>query len=120
MGGSKRTEPDGGGAAKRASGPGLRRIGFVGFKDALALDIVGPMEVFSLASAIEPGRTPRYRCVLIGLHQRPFPTESGLGIRPDLALADPPALDPLVNAAGAGVRDRATTAPAVDWWRGTA
>src|SRR5207302_9819896 len=76
MGGRKRTEPDGGGAAKRASGPGLRRIGFVGFKDALALDIVGPMEVFSLASAIEPGRTPRYRCVLIGLNRRPFVAES--------------------------------------------
>ncbi len=103
MGGRKRTEPDGGGAAKRASGPGLRRIGFVGFKDALALDIVGPMEVFSLASAIEPGRTPRYRCVLIGLNRRPFVTESGLVIRPDFALADSPALDTLVIPGGARV-----------------
>jgi transcriptional regulator GlxA family with amidase domain len=120
MGGRKRTEPDGGGAAKRASGPGLRRIGFVGFKDALALDIVGPMEVFSLASAIEPGRTPRYRCVLIGLNRRPFVTESGLVIRPDFALADSPALDTLVIPGGAGLRDRATSARIVDWLRASA
>src|SRR5258708_8902432 len=120
MGGSKRTDPDGRGAAKRASGASLRRIGFLGFRDALALDIVGPMEVFSLASAIEPGRTPRYRCVLTGLNRRPFVTESGLVIRPAFALADSPALDTLVVPGGAGLRDRATSARIVDWLRASA
>ncbi|HEX4585459.1 MAG TPA: GlxA family transcriptional regulator [Burkholderiaceae bacterium] len=120
MDGSRRSDPDGSTAPRRASGAAARRIGFVGFKGAVALDIVGPMEVFSLAAQIEPGRTPRYRCLLLGLNRRPFVTESGLQIRPDLALADAPALDTLVIAGGEGVRDPKTNARIAAWIRASA
>ena len=93
MAGSKRTDSDRDAPTKRASTPGVRRIGFVGFKDAVALDIVGPMEVFSLASEIEAGH-PCYRCLLLGLNRRAFVTESGLVIRPHFALADAPPRPP--------------------------
>jgi transcriptional regulator GlxA family with amidase domain len=113
MGGRKRND------SSRA-GPEVRRIGFVGFKGALALDIVGPMEAFSLASAMLPGREPRYRCLLLGLNRRPFVTESGLILRPELALADAPALDTLVIPGGAGLRDPKINASIVDWLRASA
>ena len=120
MAGSKRTDSDRGPATKHATAPGIRRIGFVGFKDAVALDIVGPMEVFSLASEIEAGRGPRYRCLLLGLNRRPFVTESGLVMRPHLALAGAPPLDTLVIPGGSGLRDPGTNERIVTWLRRSA
>jgi transcriptional regulator GlxA family with amidase domain len=114
MAGRKGSEPG------RAGGAGTRRIGFVGFRAALALDIVGPMEAFSLASEIESARVPRYRCLLLGLSRRPFATESGLVLRPDCALADAPPLDTLVIPGGAGLREAAIHAPLVRWLRACA
>jgi transcriptional regulator GlxA family with amidase domain len=107
-------------AAGSKAGERVKRIGFVGFKGALALDIVGPMEVFSLASATGPGRAPRYRCLLLGLNRRPFVTESGLIVRPDFALHDAPALDTLLIPGGAGLRDPRINATLVDWLRASA
>jgi transcriptional regulator GlxA family with amidase domain len=120
MGGSKRTDSGRNGSTKGAAGAGPRRIGFVGFKDAVALDIVGPMEVFSLASAIEAGRVPRYHCLLLGPTRRPFVTESGLVMQPHIALADAPPLDTLVISGGSGLRDRKTNAGIVAWLRRSA
>jgi transcriptional regulator GlxA family with amidase domain len=120
MGGSKRTDPGEDSPTRRAPAARVRRIGFFGFKDAVALDIVGPMEVFSLASGIEPGRTPRYRCLLLGFSRRPFVTDSGLVLRPDFALADTPPLDTLVISGGGGLRDRTTNARVVAWLRRSA
>jgi transcriptional regulator GlxA family with amidase domain len=120
MAGSRRTDPNRDAPSKGAPRAGLRRIGFVGFKDAVALDIVGPMEVFSLASEIEPGREPRYRCLVLAPGRQPFVTESGLVIRPHFALADAPPLDTLVVCGGEGLRDPGTNARIVAWLRRTA
>jgi transcriptional regulator GlxA family with amidase domain len=120
MAGSKPIDFDRDAPAKRAPTPGVRRIGFVGFKDAVALDIVGPMEVFSLASEIDAGRVPRYRCLVLGLNRRPFVTESGLVMRPHFALTDAPPLDTLVISGGAGLRDPGTNARIVAWLRRSA
>jgi transcriptional regulator GlxA family with amidase domain len=115
MAGSSRNEAAGGGA--RASAAAVRRIGFIGFRNALALDIVGPMEAFSLAAEIEPARSPRYRVLVLGLNRRPFATESGLVLRPDCTLADAPALDTLVIPGGAGLRDASVNARLGAWLR---
>ena len=117
MAGSSRSDPAAGGRAPAAA---TRRIGFVGFRNALALDIVGPMEAFSLACEIEPARRPRYRCLLLGLNRRPFATESGLVLRPDFSLADAPALDTVVIPGGAGLRDPAVNAHIAGWLRACA
>src|SRR4029077_18568835 len=100
MAGRKRTDRDGVQPGARSPRSRVRRIGFVGFRHALALDIVGPMEAFSLAAETGPGRAPRYRCLLLGLNRRPFVTESGLVIRPDCTLSEAPALDTLVIPGG--------------------
>ena len=112
MAGSSRNDPAPGGRVPPAA---TRRIGFVGFRNALALDIVGPMEAFSLACEIEPARRPRYRCLLLGLNRRPFATESGLVLRPDFALTEAPALDTVVIPGGAGLRDPAVNAHVCGW-----
>jgi transcriptional regulator GlxA family with amidase domain len=52
---------------------------------------------------------------LLGLNRRAFATESGLVMRPDFALADAPALDTVVIAGGAGLRDPRTNARIVAW-----
>jgi transcriptional regulator GlxA family with amidase domain len=120
MVGRKRTESNGVDPTRRASSANIRRIGFVGFRHALALDIVGPMEVFSLAAGAEPGSSPRYRCLLLGLNRQPFATESGLVMRPDCSLADAPTLDTLVIPGGVGLRDPKTNARIVEWLRASA
>ena len=115
MVGNRGSDPDQDAPTRRTSTSRVRRIGFVGFKDAVALDIVGPMEVFSLASEIEGARVPRYRCLLLGLNRRPFVTDSGLVIRPEVTLADAPPLDTLVIPGGSGVRNRGTNDRIVAW-----
>jgi transcriptional regulator GlxA family with amidase domain len=120
MGGNRRTDANGLDLARRGSGAKARRIGFVGFRDAVALDIVGPMDAFSLASEMESAQGPRYRCLVLGLSRRPFVTGSGLVIRPDCALADAPALDTLVIPGGAGLRDPRMNAALVSWVRASA
>jgi transcriptional regulator GlxA family with amidase domain len=120
MAGSKRTESDAVARTNSGSSARVRKIGFVGFRNALALDIVGPMEAFSLAAEIELGRVPVYRCLVLGLNRQPFVTESGLVIRPDYGLDDAPSLDTLVIPGGAGLRDPKTNARLVAWLRASA
>ncbi|HEX4596470.1 MAG TPA: GlxA family transcriptional regulator [Burkholderiaceae bacterium] len=120
MAGRKRTEPDTVEVIGRSARSKALRVGFVGFRNALALDIVGPMEAFSLAAESEPGCAPRYRCLLLGLNRRPFVTESGLVIRPDCALSDAPALDTVVIPGGAGLRDPWINGRIATWLRAAA
>jgi transcriptional regulator GlxA family with amidase domain len=120
MGGSRHNDINAVSRTGRASGAKVRRIGFVGFRHAVALDIVGPMEAFSLASEIEPGPGPRYRCLVLGLNRRPFMTGSGLVIRPDCPLADAPKLDTLVIPGGAGLRDPKINGQIAVWLRASA
>jgi transcriptional regulator GlxA family with amidase domain len=120
MAGSKRNDANGATPERRSSGARFRRIGFVGFRDAVALDIVGPMDAFSLASDNESAQEPRYRCVVLGLNRRPFVTGSGLVIRPHFTLSDAPPLDTLVIPGGSGLRDPRVNGPLVAWLRASA
>ncbi|MBL8297088.1 MAG: GlxA family transcriptional regulator [Rhodanobacteraceae bacterium] len=100
-----------------------RRIGFIGFPLFNALDLTGPMDVFTAAAELEleragPGRRPVYEAVVIGLDSAPFRAESRLTIVPDTTLADAPPLDTIIVPGGCGVREPATLTALAQWLRG--
>lgn len=64
-----------------------------------SLDVTGPVEVFSGASAAAPGA---YRIRTASLDGAPVRTSSGLTLTPDLALADAGAPDTLLIPGGEG------------------
>ncbi|MGZ4985299.1 MAG: GlxA family transcriptional regulator, partial [Chthoniobacterales bacterium] len=74
------------------------RIGFLGYENANALDIVGPAEAF--ASALrDNGRGAMERCYeisIIGLTRRSFVAESGIVFQPTITIASAPKLDTLI------------------------
>lgn len=87
-----------------------RRIGFLGFQQITALDLVGPMEVFSTANDLigaegGPSKKPPYELVVLGLGKRSFVAESGAAFVPQVALVASPALDTLVIPGGRGLRE---------------
>jgi transcriptional regulator GlxA family with amidase domain len=89
----------------------LRRVVIVAFDGCQALDVIGPLEVFSGARAAQvrrrahdPGYAP-----LVAATTRPVRSESGLEILPKatlaaVALARAPAIDTLIVAGGEGTR----------------
>lgn len=93
------------------------RIGLLGFDQANALDISGPMEAFASANAaaIAQARPAPYQLLLIAATASPFTTESGLIIVPHYTFADAPALDTVIVPGGCGLRREATGAAVVDW-----
>ncbi len=98
----------------------IRRIGFLGFPQFNALDLTGPMDVFSAAAELERGgarRRPVYETIVLGLDGAPFRAESRLAIVPDAVLADAPPLDTVVVPGGCGVREPATLAALAQWLR---
>lgn len=99
--------------------PRPRHIGFIGFDDVMALDIVGPMDAFALAASPEHG-SALYACVVLGLSRRSFVAESGLKFRADRLLDDAPALDTLVIPGGRGLRAPAMQQRLAPWLRANA
>jgi transcriptional regulator GlxA family with amidase domain len=69
------------------------------FEGVQSLDVTGPLEVFTGASRLTPGR---YRVSTAGVGGVPVRTSSGLCLTPDLALDRPP--DTLIVPGGAGTR----------------
>lgn len=104
-----------------ASRPRTRRIGFLGYPQLTALDLVGPAEVFATAAgllqAAKPSSRSVYEVVVLGLDARAFRAESGLAFLPDAALADAPTLDTLIVPGGRGLREPAPLAHVVKWLR---
>lgn len=93
-------------------------IGMLGFDEANALDVTGPLEAFSNANdlAREAGVPAKlYEIVLMGLRRAPFRTESGLLLRPHATLRDAPPLDTLIVPGGRGLREPATNAKVAEW-----
>ena len=81
-----------------------RRIALLAFPDVQALDVFGPLEVFTAADRLAGGG--RYATELIAARAAPFPTSSGVRLLPDRAAsAFRGRLDTLIVAGGAGVRD---------------
>ena len=84
-----------------------------------ALDLSGPLEVFSIANELvherEPGRRPPYATVVIGTAARAMRAESGLEVMPHTTLSDAPALDTLLVPGGHGLRRPRTFRTVTRW-----
>ena len=89
-----------------------RRVGLIGYNGITALDLVGPAETFSAANAHAPGS---YEILVLAAGSRPFVSEGGLKITPDIALDDAPVLDTVIVPGGVGLRDARVAAPVVAW-----
>ena len=83
------------------------RIGFIGFDQVTALDLVGPSEAFAAATQKAPDGTLRncYEVFVLGLTSRPFVTESGIAFHPTTTLRAAPKLDTIVVPGGRGLRE---------------
>jgi transcriptional regulator GlxA family with amidase domain len=82
------------------------RVGLIGYDGVQALDIIGPSDAFSIATAEnETGKTrPCYEVIVIGLTGKPFRAESGVVIQPQTSLRNAPALDTVIIPGGRGAR----------------
>lgn len=96
-----------------------RRIGFLVFPAFNALDLTGPLEVFSIANELalerEPARRAPYATVVIGVDARAMRAESGLDVVPHATLSDAPALDTLIVPGGYGLRKPRTFRSVSRW-----
>lgn len=92
-----------------------RRIGFVGYNDITALDLVGPMEAFDSANAHCERGAPAYSFVVLSHKGRPFVSEAGLKIAADASFSDAPPLDTIIVPGGRGLRLSADVAPIAKW-----
>lgn len=104
------------------TGSRARRIGFLGYQQVTALDLVGPMEVFSTANELlrprgDASPSRGYELILLGLEKRAFVAESGVAFLPQVWLAASPALDTLVVPGGRGLREPAQLRAASQWLR---
>jgi transcriptional regulator GlxA family with amidase domain len=93
----------------RQNHPGRRRIALIGFDGLQSLDLVGPMEVFSIANTTRPNVPWPYDVILASPNGGEIVSNGGLRIAGTTALAKlPAAIDTIVIAGGsdAGV-DRA-------------
>lgn len=97
-----------------------KTIGILGYDDVQALDIVGPMDAFSMASAHvasqRPEAPPAYRILVLAPRRRVFIAESGIAIRPHLALEAAPPLDTVIVPGGKGIRLQPVTAARIAEW----
>jgi transcriptional regulator GlxA family with amidase domain len=79
----------------------MRRVAILAFEDVQALDVSGPMEVFSIAGMV--AREP-YRIEVVAPEAGTLRTNSGLAIAPDRAIASLRGpIDTLIVAGGSGV-----------------
>ena len=82
------------------------RVGFLGYEQANALDLVGPAEAFASAFR-DNGKGKLERCYevsIIGLTRQSFVTESGIVFQPTVTIENAPKLDTLIIPGGSGLR----------------
>lgn len=98
------------------------RIGFVGYENANALDLVGPAEAFASAlRTADNGRAETcYSISIVGLTKQPFVTESQIVFHPTMAVADAPKFDTLIIPGGRGLRSPRVNRRVTDWIAGRA
>lgn len=99
-----------------------RKIGFIGYPQILALDLIGPLEVFATANQLLEARStdrprPAYDLVVLGLSERAFTSESGVAFLPHIALTEAPALDTLLVPGGSGLREPGPLRTISQWLR---
>ena len=93
------------------------RVGFIGYEQANALDLVGPAEAFASAFR-ENGKGKLEHCYevfIIGLTKRSFVAESGIVFQPTTTLEAAPKLDTLIIPGGCGLRVPHINRRIVDW-----
>jgi transcriptional regulator GlxA family with amidase domain len=90
-----------------------RRIVLVAFDRFQALDLVGPTEVFSMASRLQPGA---YATEVVTPSRNEISSSSGLRLRPDRTLSTcRGAIDTMVVVGGEGVSDALRDSGLVRW-----
>ena len=83
----------------------MRRIWIAAFPDVQALDVTGPLEVFSIANRLGGTRTPGYDVSLVAARRGPVPTSSGLALLAQRGFDRASgAVDTLIVAGGLGTR----------------
>ena len=92
-----------------------KRIGFLGFDNLTALDLVGPLDVFSTARDAGAGGAQAYETVVIGVTGRPFTSDSGLVLKPACSMSAAPQLDTLIIPGGHGLREPRTNERVSSW-----
>ncbi len=90
-----------------------RSVVIVAFPDVQGLDVVGPLEVFAMASAL--GAAPAYATTIASTRGGTIATSSGLGLATDALAAAPSSIDTLVVAGGEGTIGAMADAVLVDW-----
>ena len=82
------------------------RVGFLGYEQTNALDLVGPAEAFaSVFRDAGKGKLERcYEVSIIGLTRRSFTAESGIVFQPTKTIETAPKLDTLIIPGGCGLR----------------
>jgi transcriptional regulator GlxA family with amidase domain len=97
-----------------------KTIGILGYDGVQALDIVGPVDAFSIASAHaaleRPEAAPAYRILVLAPSRRVFMAESGIAMRPHRSLETAPALDTVIVPGGRALRLQPPTASRIAQW----
>jgi len=94
-----------------------RRIGFVGYDQITALDLVGPLEAFDSANGHCERGLPAYSFVVLSHKGKPFVSEAGLRISADASFEDAPPLDTIIIPGGKGLRLTDCVLPIAKWLR---
>jgi transcriptional regulator GlxA family with amidase domain len=90
-----------------------KRIGFIGFDGAVAIDITGPAEAFACAE-IKEGKDsskPCYEVLTIASSGRPFIAASGIAFKPQKTFKTAPSLDTLIVPGGIALRNPNVSRP---------
>lgn len=91
-------------------------VGIVGYPGVMALDVIGPFDVFTTASDKALSDTPLYRCLLLGPTREPFAADCGVLFTPNAELRRAPAeFDTIIIAGGPGILDPANNAHIASW-----
>ncbi|MEE2677900.1 MAG: DJ-1/PfpI family protein [Myxococcota bacterium] len=91
-------------------------FGLLAFEDMEELDLVGPWEVFGMATV----DLPDSQVVIVAEEKEPVRCAHGLRILPDHGFADAPPIDVLLVPGGVGTRREADNGPLIEWIAGTA
>lgn len=86
-----------------------RRIGFIGYDQVTALDLVGPLEAFAAANHCLGCNA--YQTIIVSRDGGAFRSEAGMILAADVSFAAAPAFDTLLVPGGAGLRQPATGTP---------
>jgi transcriptional regulator GlxA family with amidase domain len=96
------------------------RVGVLGFDGVNAIDLAGPVEVFTTAADLEQaeGKPRLYQVSILGVTGKTFVADSGLTFTANASLASAPALDTLIIPGGTGLRVPKTQDAVAAWLRG--